>query len=68
MAILLHFSRRTENPKADMLTLGHQGLGRAIAVRYAKEGARVVCADLVPTARAAVETEAQPTHELLAEK
>lgn len=51
--------------KIAVVTGASSGLGRAIAVRYASEGARVVCADIVPTARAAVESEKQPTVELL---
>lgn len=31
-----------------IVTGASSGLGRAMAVRYANEGARVVCADLVP--------------------
>lgn len=54
--------------KIAIVTGASSGLGRAISFRYAKEGARVVCADLTPTARTAVKEEARPTHEVLAEQ
>lgn len=41
------------------------GLGRAIAVRYAQEGAKLVCADLTPSARSQEEA-AITTHDLIA--
>lgn len=37
--------------KVAIVTGASSGLGRAIAIRYAREGAKVVCADLSPTAR-----------------
>ena len=37
--------------KVAIVTGSSSGLGRAIAIRYAQEGAKVVCADLTPTAR-----------------
>ncbi|KAH7050086.1 hypothetical protein B0J12DRAFT_710778 [Macrophomina phaseolina] len=43
-------SRRLLN-KTAIVTGASSGLGRAIALRYAAEGAKVVCADLVPSAR-----------------
>lgn len=59
--------------KVALVTGSSSGIGRAIALRYAAEGAKVVCADLSPAARVAVlkdspsqATDAQPTHELIA--
>lgn len=43
-------SLRLQN-KVALVTGASSGLGRAIAIRYAQEGAKVVCADLSPTAR-----------------
>ncbi|RDW68748.1 SDR family NAD(P)-dependent oxidoreductase [Aspergillus mulundensis] len=43
--------------KIAIVTGASSGLGRAIAIRYAQEGAKVVCADLSPTARSQEETE-----------
>lgn len=37
--------------RTSLITGTSSGLGRAIAVAYAKEGANVICADLAPTAR-----------------
>lgn len=50
--------------KVAIVTGSSSGLGRAIAVRYAKEGAKVVCADLTPTARSEEEA-VITTHELI---
>lgn len=43
--------------KVAIVTGASFGLGRAIALRYAQEGARVVCADLSPTARSQEEAQ-----------
>lgn len=50
--------------KTAIVTGASSGLGRAIAVRYAQEGAKVVCADLTPTARSQEEAEIA-THDLI---
>jgi NAD(P)-dependent dehydrogenase (short-subunit alcohol dehydrogenase family) len=50
--------------KVAIVTGASSGLGRAIAVRYSKEGAKVVCADLTPTARSQEESEIT-THDLI---
>lgn len=50
--------------KIAIVTGSSSGLGRAIAIRYAKEGAKVVCADLTPTARSQEEAEIT-THDLI---
>lgn len=58
--------------KVALVTGASSGIGRAIALRYAAEGAKVVCADLSPTSRVAVPKDSpgqapdgQPTHELI---
>lgn len=50
------------------ITGASSGLGRAIALIYAKEGASVVCADVRPNARTdtkGVEEFQVPTHQLI---
>lgn len=49
-----------------LITGSSSGNGRAIALRYAAEGAAVVCADLTPAAVAGSWEESTPTHELIA--
>ncbi|KAF4126257.1 Short-chain dehydrogenase [Geosmithia morbida] len=58
-------SLRLEN-KIAVVTGSSSGLGRAIALRYAREGACVVCSDLRPAARAPdLEDSNIKTHELI---
>lgn len=50
------------------ITGASSGLGRAIALIYAKEGASVVCADVRPNARTDIkgaEESQVPTHQLI---
>ena len=55
--------------KVAIVTGSSSGIGRAIALAYAVEGAIVVCADLTPNARPEVEEERDtPTHELIQQK
>ncbi|KAJ5110580.1 NAD(P)-binding protein [Penicillium argentinense] len=58
-------SPRLEN-KIAIVTGSSSGLGRAIALRYAQEGAKVACADLSPTARLTEEA-IITTHDLITE-
>ncbi|KAE8390303.1 hypothetical protein BDV23DRAFT_155495 [Aspergillus alliaceus] len=52
--------------KVAIVTGASSGLGRAIAIRYAREGAKVVCADLSPGARSQVPEESgETTHDLI---
>lgn len=51
--------------KTAIVTGSSSGLGRAIAVRYGQEGARVVCADLISAARSLEESDIA-THDLIA--
>ncbi len=54
-----------------VVTGASSGLGRAIALAYAKEGASVVCADLQPHARADTkdaEEHQRSTHEMIIEE
>lgn len=54
--------------KTAIITGSSSGLGRAISLLYAKEGARVICSDLSPTARSLIPSETStPTHELIKE-
>lgn len=49
--------------KVAIVTGSSSGIGRAIALRYAREGAKVVCADLAPHARE--QTVPSGTHEAI---
>ncbi|RAL03003.1 SDR family NAD(P)-dependent oxidoreductase [Aspergillus ibericus CBS 121593] len=52
--------------KLAIVTGSSSGIGRAICLRYFREGAKVVCADLSATARSQVSEEADiATHELI---
>jgi len=52
--------------KVAIVTGSSSGLGRAISLRYANEGAKVVCSDLSPSARSLIPKEAEiDTHELI---
>lgn len=58
--------------KVALITGSSSGIGRAIALRYAAEGAKVVCADLSPASRVtglkhspSQSPESQPTLELI---
>lgn len=54
------------NGKVAIVTGASSGIGRAISVAYAQEGARIVCVDLNQTARALVAGEvAVSTDELI---
>ncbi|OGM43271.1 gluconate 5-dehydrogenase [Aspergillus bombycis] len=47
--------------KVTLITGSSSGIGRAIALRYAQEGAHIVCTDLSPTARSQVPDEVEIT-------
>lgn len=51
-----------------LITGSSSGNGRAMALRFAAEGAAVVCADLAPDAVAGSWEESTPTHEAIAEQ
>lgn len=52
--------------RTSLITGTSGGLGRAIAIAYARQGANVVCADLAPAARVNLLGEdIRPTHEVI---
>ena len=52
--------------KVAIITGSSSGLGRAIAIEFAKQGAKIVCADFKPEARSQIPSETETsTHELI---
>ena len=51
--------------KVAIVTGASSGIGRAISLRYAEEGAYVVCADLSPLAQSAGGEAVEATHDLI---
>ena len=47
--------------KVAIITGSSSGIGRAIAFAYIREGAKVVCADITPTARYGIKNETTTT-------
>ena len=47
--------------KVAIITGASSGIGRAIALAYIREGAKVVCADITPTARHEIDHETTAT-------
>lgn len=55
--------------KIAIVTGASSGIGRAISLRYAREGAKVVCADISDTARSQIpEEEEITTHDLITQE
>ncbi len=52
--------------KVAIVTGSSSGLGRAISLLYAREGAKIVCSDLTPSARTIIADETkEKTHEMI---
>jgi NAD(P)-dependent dehydrogenase (short-subunit alcohol dehydrogenase family) len=52
--------------KVAIVTGSSSGIGRAISLLYAREGATVVCSDLTPSARSIIPDEtSENTHDLI---
>lgn len=61
-------SRRLQD-KVAIVTGASSGLGRAIALAYAREGAKIVCADLHPLAKVPIKEEAiNATHDVVQDR
>ncbi|KAF7592326.1 hypothetical protein BBP40_000382 [Aspergillus hancockii] len=51
--------------KVAIVTGSSSGVGRAICLRYSREGAKVVCADISPSARLPTASETETTHDII---
>lgn len=54
--------------KVAIVTGASSGLGRAIALRYAEEGANIVCADLNLSPQSAIPGSPKATHDMINER
>lgn len=64
-----HSSSRRLQGRIAVITGASSGLGRAIALAYAAEGAKVVCADLDPVAKIHMDQgDTKATHDVIKER